>query len=213
MTWLSELFGKKKERELSLEEKEQLKRKWDRFDLFQKGKDCYLKRQTDDALLYFDKALEYNFIENFPTEVTKLFGMRGCCLQELDYDYDAINNFDKSITLASNDCNKYFSRSVSKGAILDFEGEIADIEKAIELSKIDNLLNREYNDEAQKQGYKNGVAGLFEMRLVGARMKLETELNDRKRIENASTLKDKLFWQEMFDEKKAKMLSRIKKRN
>ena len=211
MNWLAKLLGKKKTPELSAEEKEQSKRKWDGFDFFQKGQDCYLKRQSDDALSYFDKALENNFIENFPTETTKLFDMRGGCLQELSYDYDAINDFDRSISLSSNDCNKFFSRSVSKGAVLDFEGEVADLERAIELSKIDNELNREYNDEAQKQGYKN-VAGMYQMRLVMAKMNLDSEIKDRESIENATTPKEKEFWQNTYDESREKRLSRIKKR-
>ena len=212
MSLLSKLFSKKSSPELSTEEKEQQKKKREGFDFFQKGQECYINRQTEEALLHLDKAFENCFIENFSTEATNFYDMRAGCLQELGYDYDAINDFDKSIALSPNDCNKYFSRSMSKGAILDFSGEIKDLEKAIELSKIDNVLNREYNDEANKQGYKSGVAGMFEMNLVRTKMNLDTEISDRKRIEDATTPKDKQFWQEMYDEKRAKRLSRIKKR-
>ena len=213
MTFLSKLFGNKKAPELSIEEKEQQKRKWDGFDFFQKGQECYLNRQTEEALLYLDKAFESGFTENFASEASNLYDMRAACLQEMGYDYDAIKNLDKSIALSPNDCNKYFSRSISKGAILDYESEVADLEKAIELSKMDTALNREYNDEARKQGYKNGAAGMFEARLLMAKMNLETEMDDRNRIEKAASQKDKQFWQQMYDEKRSKRLSRIKKRS
>ena len=212
MNWLAKLLGKKKTPELSAEEKEQSQKKWDGFDFFQKGQDCYFNRQTNEALSYFEKAFEYGFAETFPSEATKLYDLRAGCLQELNFHYDAINDFDKSIILSSNDCNKYFSRSTSKGAILDFEGAVADLEKAIELSKIDNELNREYNDEAQKQGYKNGAAGMFVMRLAMAKMDLDSEVKDRGEIENAATPKDKEFWQNTYDEKREKRLGRIKRR-
>ena len=211
MNWLAKLLGKKKAPELSAEEKEESQKKWDSFDFFQKGQDSYFSRQTNEALSYFDKAFEYGFAENFPSEATKIYDFRAGCLQELDFHYDAINDFDKSILLSSNDCNKFFSRSVSKGAVLDFEGEVADLERAIELSKVDNELNREYNDEAQKQGYKN-VAGMYQMRLVMAKMNLDSEIKDRESIENATTPKEKEFWQNSYDEKRKKRLSLIKRR-
>lgn len=211
MNWLEKLLGKKKTPKLSAEEKEQSQKKWDGFDFFQKGQDCYFNRQTNEALSYFDKAFECGFAENFPSEATNLYDLRAGCLQELDFHYDAINDFDKSISLSPNDCNKFFSRSISKGTVLDFEGEVADLERAIELSKIDNELNREYNDEAQKQGHKN-VAGMYQMRVVMAKMNLDSEIKDRERIENAATPKDKEFWQNICDEKRGKRLSRIKRR-
>ncbi len=154
-------------------------------------------------MLHFYKVFENGFIEYFSTEATNFYDMRAGCLQELGYDFDAINDFDKSIALSPNDCNKYFSGSISKGAILYFNGEIEDLKKAIELSKIDNALNREYNDEAKKKDIKAG-AGMFEMNLIRAKMNTDTEISDSKRIENAATPKDNQFWQEMYDEKRAK---------
>lgn len=134
-------------------------------------------------------------------------------MQELKYHYDAINDFDKSIFLETNDCNVFFSRSVSKGAILDHEGEVADLEKAIQLSKVNNALNREYNDEALKQGYKNGATEMFEMRLLMAKMNLESEIKSRKQIEQAKTPNDKEFWQKIYNEKRERRLSQVKRRS
>lgn len=213
MSWLSNLFNKKKTPEFLPEEQAKSKIKWEGFDYFEKGGNCYYSRQTTEALLYLDKAFEFGFEENFPSDASTLYDLRAACLQELEFHYDAIADFDRSISLEPNDCNKFFSRSISKGAVLDFEGEIADLEKAIQLSKIDNALNREYNDEALKQGYKNGAAEMFKMRFIMAKMNLDSEIRNREQVEKATTPKDKEFWQKMNDERKEKMLSRIKRRN
>ena len=45
--------------------------------------------------------------------------------------------------------------------MLDYEGAIRDIKKAIELSKIDNNQNRIYNENATYNGFKNGVLGMY----------------------------------------------------
>lgn len=210
--FFSKLFGKKARTELSPEIKEQQRRKWEGFDFFQKGKEYFLNTQTEDALCCFDSAFENGFTEYFSIDAIQLYEMRGYCLQELHFDYDAIADFDNSIALSQNDCNLYFLRSLSKAAILDFKGEIVDLERAIELSKIDNASNREYNDELRKRGYPSGATPMFEMHLIRARMNLQTDIEDTQRIENALTPKDKLFWEEMYNVKIAKRLSRIKKR-
>ena len=205
-------IGKISSAELSAMVDEIQKKEWPGFDFLKKGEKCYLNRQTEDALLYFDKAFESAIIVNFATEAGRLYDLRAHCLLQLGYYYDAINDFDKSIALSPDDCNKYFSRSISKGAILDFEGEIADLQTATELSKIDNTLNREYNDEARKDGYTNGVADMFEMRIIGAQMSVDEEIYYKKKIEDASSSKDKLFWEELYNERREKKLCRIKRR-
>ena len=212
MNLLSKLFSKKSSPKLGNEEKELMKLKWAGFEFFQKGQECYFNRQPEEGLLYLDKAFESGFISNFPTEANSIYNIRGACLQKIGYDYEAINDFDNSIALSPNDCNKYFSRSISKGAILDFEGEIADLQKAIELSKIDNTLNKEYNDEARIKGYTNGAADMFDMPLIRAKMNLDEEISEKKRIENATDSKDKLYWEELYNERREKKLSRIKRR-
>jgi tetratricopeptide (TPR) repeat protein len=209
MTFLSKLFGKKSKPNLIEKEQQPIDR--DGLLFFKKGQQSYLNRQTEEALLYLEKSFKSGFGERFPSEENNLHDMLAFCLQELDYHYDAINHFDKSIALG--DCNKYFSRSISKGAVLDYEGEIADLEKAIELSKIHTVINREYNEEARKQGYMNGAAGIFEVRLAMANITLDSEIKDKQRIENAGTSEKKQFWQDMFDERRVKKLSQVKKRN
>ncbi len=142
--------------------------------------------QADDALTYFEKALEYDFEENFPTETAKLYDYMAAALQQLDCHIEAIIKFDKSIYLDSTDCNKYFSRSVSKSAILDFAGQIADLEKAIQISKLDNSINREYNNAARNRGYKNGVEEMYLISLLHARIRFDRNLDNNNRLNNTS---------------------------
>lgn len=46
-------------------------------------------------------------------ETAEVFGMRGTCLQALDFHLDAIEDYSKAISLDVGDCNTYFQRSVS----------------------------------------------------------------------------------------------------
>ncbi len=212
MSLLSKLFGKKKN-ELSPNEKEQQERMWDGFDFFEKGKKLYFNKEDEKALFFFDKAFENNFIVNFPSKAPNLYSMRAGCLQGLNYDYDAIIECNKSIELYHNDCNIYFLRSISKGTIFDYEGQIADLEIAIALSKIDTPLNRLYNDDAQKKGFSSGVNDMYNGSLQMAKMDLATDIEDRKRIEASINSKDKEFWQASYDKSRFHRLSRIKKRS
>jgi len=200
MKWFSNLFKKKSETS-------QANSKWlEGYRSFEKGKEFYLKKQMREALDHFDLAIENGY------EDDNVYGFRAGCLQELNYGYDAIEDLNKAISLSPNDCHNYFCRSLSKWAILDLEGEIADLEKAIELSKEDNELNRAYNDEAKRQGHRNGVSGIFQMSLIRSKMDLEFEMENRKRIENATSPEWKAELQKMSDERRAKKLNRIKRR-
>ncbi len=87
-------------------------KKWRSFDLFQKGKENYLNKEMHLALSNFDEAIENCFTEYFQTYIAELFDLRARCLQELKFDYDAINDFDKSISVSNKDCNTFFARSL-----------------------------------------------------------------------------------------------------
>lgn len=97
------------------------------------GKD----RRDELCLLHLDKAIECGIYDAYAD--------RGFILQGLDYHYDAIEDFNHSISLAKDDANLYFGRGHSRGIIGDYDGSISDLQKAIELSKIDNEKNRKYN--------------------------------------------------------------------
>lgn len=196
MKWLLNLFNNKSQ------EKSESNRKWiEGYNAYKNGKELYLKRQHNDALYYLDKAIENGFEDD-------VFDLRAGCLQELEYHYEAIADFNKAIVLSPKDCNKYFSRSVSKGAIKDYQGEIDDLRLAIELSKEDSELNRAYDDEAKKIGHRNGITSMLQMRLVSAEMNLEFEENERNRMQSA-TPEMKLILEEI----KSKRVNVIKLRN
>ena len=125
MNWFSNLF-KKKPSDASPSD-----RRWlEGYRSFEKGKQFYLDRQTNEALQHFDIAIENGYEGD-------VYDLRAACLQALGYDYDAIEDFNKAISLSPNDCNKYFSRSVSKRSILDFEGELISV---IDTKKENNLI-------------------------------------------------------------------------
>lgn len=165
-----------------------------------------------------DKSLEYLYmisekdISNFSKANTiKFYSIRGGCLQEFGYDFDAINDFDKLIALSPNDSNNYFMRSASKNTILDYEGEIDDLEKAIHLSTNDSPLNRNYNTGARTMGYES-VLRFYQQALFCAKIDLQAKLEDIQEIENASNIERKEFLQKQNDDKIARRLDKIKRR-
>jgi len=202
MKWFSNLFKNK-----SSNPSETGKNWIEGHRFFELGKEFYfIKRLPNEGLQYFDKAIANGFEEN-------VFNLRAGCLQELDYHYEAIEDFNKAISLSPNDCNIYFCRSISKNATLDYEGQIADLIKAIELSQVNNEMNRIYNESAKKNNLsKNGILGLFQTSLDGAQMDFDMELEDKERIINASSLESKAFLQKRSDEDKERKLKLIKRR-
>ncbi len=163
----------------------------DKNNFVEEGMQFLIKGQTNSALECFDNAIESGCLE-------EVFDLRAGCLQALGYHYEAIEDFDKAIMLSPEDCNMYFSRSISKGAILDYLGEINDLEIAIKLSKIDNKLNRGYNEEAISQGYENGIAELYDLRLELVLGIVKNDLKQKDKVRNASNTKEKEFWQRNF---------------
>jgi tetratricopeptide (TPR) repeat protein len=109
-------------------------------------------RRDQEAVDCFDKALECGI------EDAELFGLRGSCLQSLEWHLDAIDDFTRAISLEPDDCNLYFQRAMSKTATGDQLGFQADIQQAIRLSKMDNALNRNYNQGAKEMGWPTAAA-------------------------------------------------------
>jgi len=105
------------------------------------------KNKEAEALKLFDKTIELGFEEE-----PELYSMRGYILNDLEFYFDALEDFNKAILkkpkkgIASN----YFMRGCIKESIYDFDGAITDIEEAIRLSKPDNENNRFWNGHYQK---------------------------------------------------------------
>ena len=200
MNWFKNLFKpKKKATEI------RVPKSLNGQQLFEKGMEAHISRQTETALNFFDLAIKHDYTK-------EVYGSRGQCLQELHYHYDAIHDFTLAIKESPKDCNFYYSRSISKAAILDYEGEIEDILKAIELSNLDNELNNHFNDIAKERGYNN-VREIFEFDLIHAKNNLEFKITSIERINSATSPDTKSLLQKLFDEGQAKRLALVKKRN
>jgi len=137
------------------------------------GSPEYIEKQKKEALKLFDKAIEkgYNSAE--------VFSLRGSCLNDLGFYFDAIEDYNKAIErnpkqgIASN----YHMRSLIKDTIFDYEGSLADIEEAIRLSKLDNDDNEYWNDYAKKTLGFNTATQFYEWQRDMVKQRLE--LNKR----------------------------------
>ncbi len=157
---------------------------WDAYINFARGKKYFFKAEWEEALNYFDKAIDKGYDKD------KIFEFRGICLQSLGYECDAIEDFNKAILSSPEDCNLYYTRAICKGAIYDYEGEVTDIEKAMELAKIDTNINRKYNQDAINIGYTNGIDDLYFVSLLSAKSRLENEIIfDKKQNEQLKFIK------------------------
>jgi tetratricopeptide (TPR) repeat protein len=144
---------------------------------FQRGKEHYLAGGEDhsiaahiqQALDCFDSAIALGFEEG------GIYGIRGSCLQILGFDLDAIDDFDKAVAGDPSDCNVFFMRSVSKGAVGDLHGRVSDLEEAARLAGADNAANRPYNALAQKRGYSDGVVGMYAVEMLLANQDIESQ--------------------------------------
>lgn len=121
---------------------------------FEDGKSHFAVRNEQAAVNCFDTAVEFGYT------TAELFGLRGSCLQTLEWHLDAIDDFTRAIALDPDDCNNYFQRAMSKSAAGDQAGFEADIQHAIRFSAADNELNRNYNRTAIEMGHSN-VAAMY----------------------------------------------------
>jgi tetratricopeptide (TPR) repeat protein len=97
---------------------------------FELGWKAFLEKNSEEALKHFDEAIQCGFSRE------GIYGSRGSCLQILGFDFDAIDDFNKGISLdPAGDSNLYYMRSVSRRAIGDDYGCIADLKEAIRLSR------------------------------------------------------------------------------
>ena len=135
------------------------------FNAYLEGKKLYSAKKYQEAIDYFDKAIESGF-ERYYNEIYEL---RAMSLQSLNFDLDAIEDFNKAISLAPEDANLYFMRGLSRGVTGDFTGSIYDYKETIRLSEIDNKLNDCLNNYAKKTGWTSASA-YYEHHLERAQM-------------------------------------------
>ena len=127
---------------------------------FEKGMTYYEEKDFQSALACFDNAIKCGYEDN-------IYGFRADCLQDSGLCDQAIRDYDIAISKQPDDCNLYFMRSSSKSIAGDVDGAIADIEEAIQLSKIDNEQNAGYRSSAIHMGYPGGHTELYAFSLTG----------------------------------------------
>jgi len=106
----------------------------DGIEAAKEARRLYKEKLYEEALPLYDKAIK--------SGVTQVHIDRAFCLQALEYHINAILDFDIAVKQNPNDCNIYFCRGNSKHAIGDLVGAVIDAEMAMELSSIDNEINR-----------------------------------------------------------------------
>ena len=146
------------------------------YKAFERGKDFYFQNEHQQALRYFDAAIDSGFDDE------NVYGMRGGCLQRLNWHLDAIDDFTKAITFDPGDSNNYFMRSISRGAVGDLHGRVDDLNEAIRLAGIDSSSTRSHNAYARENGYEDGIAGMYRMEMMHANLDRERQASDERRL-------------------------------
>ena len=124
-----------------------------------------------EALKFFDEAIKNGFDES------EVFSLRGSCLNDLEYYFDALEDYNKAIAknprkgIASN----YHMRSIIKDSLFDYDGSMADIKEAIRLSKLDNEDNEYWNKNAKSTGFASQTAFYELMCLSGEELRIRKE--------------------------------------
>lgn len=146
----------------------------DGYHAFEKGKRLFHEGgQLQGALACFDEAI------GLGCEDAEILGMRGSCLQSLNFDLDAIDDFDKAIALNPEDTHLYFMRSVSKGGVGDLQGRVTDLQETIRVAAISNAGNRTTHELARERGFKDLIEK-YQMDIVSANLDVERQAIDER---------------------------------
>ena len=106
-----------------------------------------------EAIYDYTTSLELN-----PNSITYIF--RGLARQENTQE-GAIEDFTKAIDIDPNNAAAFHSRGISKEKIKDYEGAMADLEKAIEIETDDNhLIEYKKSLKEFKERMRNKLAGI-----------------------------------------------------
>ncbi|MEI6821391.1 MAG: hypothetical protein WCL51_05620 [Bacteroidota bacterium] len=164
MNWVTKLF---KSKPLDQSEKEF----FDGLHAFNEGKKLWYDLATNkenskeekedkrqEAIMLFDKAIEKG------VDKSEAFSLRGDLLMELNYYFDALEDYNLAIQKKheKNIAGNYYMRSIIKGNLYDFDGSLEDLKEAIRLSKLDNDDTKYWNNYAKTTGYES-TAQFYEM--------------------------------------------------
>lgn len=121
---------------------------------FETAKMLITSHQYEEALVLLDSAISGNSAND------DAYKLKGECFQKMNFHYNAIEDFDKAIETNPLEFSNYYSRALSKRAILDFTGQIEDLHNAIYY----------YNKSAV---LKKSILKAFESDLLSAKMNIE----------------------------------------
>jgi len=131
----------------------------------------YIEGQKKEALRLFDIAIEKGY------DNAEVFRLRGSCLNDLGFYFDAIEDYNKAIEkkpktgIASN----YHMRGLIKDKVFDYKGGLADIDEAIRLSKLDNHDNEFWNEYAKKTFGYDSATQFYELQRDMFKVSLDVE--------------------------------------
>ncbi len=143
------------------------------FEAYHKGEDFLSKKQMQEALECFDEAINSGYVDN-----ADVYSGRGLCLQSLNYDLDAIDDFDRAIALQPENSLTFYLRSLSKSSTSDLRGCVSDLEEAIRLAGVDNEYTRNVDAHARETGYKD-AAYYYRKQMDFYKVRLDSEANRR----------------------------------
>lgn len=111
----------------------------------------------------FEKALiQFNVLIEQTNDDPDLFSYRGAVLLNLKRKQEALNDFNKSVSLQPDYSYRYSSRAFAKDAMGDLTGAIADYEKAIELDPEDAIAHNNLGLLIEKSGNQASAKKHFE---------------------------------------------------
>jgi len=131
------------------------------YQALERGKDHLLQSRHSEALAELDTAVAQHVLEAHEP--------RASCLQALGWNLDAVDDFTRAIAMAP-DSGLYYQRAMSRSAVGDFAGCVADLNEALRLAGGNSDYERAYDAAAQDQGFANAAA------LYRSRLKLDSTL-------------------------------------
>lgn len=104
----------------------------------------------------FEKALkQFNALLERRAEDPDMFSYRGAVLLNLHRKREALEDFNRAVSLDPDYSYRYASRAFAKDALGDLAGAIADYEKAIELDPDDAIAHNNLGLLIEKSGDQN----------------------------------------------------------
>lgn len=97
-------------------------------------------------------------------KLQKLYSFRGSYLNDLEYYFDAIEDYNKFLSINPSEgvASGYYEWGMIKHSIFDIEVSRADLITAITLSKIDNKDNRYWNEHAKSSEFGNSATEVYQ---------------------------------------------------